>query len=62
MNDQSSVQVGERVYDRLLEFDEGLNLVPGLSALPEISKDGLTYTYHLRTDAYFHDDACFPNG
>jgi peptide/nickel transport system substrate-binding protein len=62
MNDQSSVQVGENVYDRLLEFDEGLNLVPGLSALPEISKDGLTYTYHLRTDAYFHDDACFPNG
>ncbi len=62
MNDQSSVQVGENVYDRLLEFDEGLNLIPGLSALPEISKDGLTYTYHLRTDAYFHDDACFPNG
>ncbi len=62
MNDQSSVQVGENVYDRLLEFDEGLNLVPGLSALPEISKDGLTYTYHLRTDAYFHDDPCFPGG
>ena len=62
MNDQSSTQVGENVYDRLLEFDEGLNLVAGLSALPEISVDGLTYTYHLRTDAYFHDDPCFPNG
>ncbi len=62
MNDQTSVQVGENMYDRLLEFDEGLNLIPGLSALPEVSKDGLTYTYHLRTDAYFHDDACFPNG
>jgi len=62
MNDQSSVQVGENVYDRLLEFDEGLNLIPGLSALPEISDGGLTYTFHLRTDAYFHDDPCFPGG
>src|SRR5438445_13882267 len=52
MNDQTSVQVGENVYDRLLEFDLGLNLIPGLSALPEISRDGLTYTFHLRSDAY----------
>jgi oligopeptide transport system substrate-binding protein len=62
MNDQTSVQIGENVYDRLLEFDQHLNLIPGLSALPEISKDGLTYTYHLRTDVYFHDDPCFPDG
>ncbi|MFI5202386.1 MAG: ABC transporter substrate-binding protein, partial [Candidatus Kapaibacterium sp.] len=62
MNDQTSVQVGENVYDRLLEFDENLNLIPGLSALPEISKDGLTYTYHLRTDVYFNGDPCFPGG
>src|SRR6266481_857130 len=62
MNDQTSTQVGENIYDRVLEFDEGLHLIPGLSALPEISKDGLSYTYHLRTDAYFHDDPCFPGG
>jgi oligopeptide transport system substrate-binding protein len=62
MNDQTSTQVGENVYDRLLEFDLNLNLIPGLSALPEISPDGLNYTYHLRTDAYFHDDPCFPGG
>ncbi len=62
MNDQTSVQVGENVYDRLLEFDEKLNLIPGLSALPVISNHGLTYTYHLRTDAYFNDDPCFPGG
>jgi len=62
MNDQTSVQVGENVYDRLLEFDENLNLIPGLSALPVISNNGCTYTYHLRTDAYFNDDPCFPGG
>src|ERR1035437_4334480 len=59
MNDQTSVQIGEDVYDRLLEFDLNLNLIPGLSALPEVSPDGTTYTFHLRTDAYFHDDPCF---
>ncbi len=62
MNDQTSVQVGENVYDRLLEFDEKLNLIPGLSAMPVISNHGLTYTYHLRTDVYFQDDPCFPGG
>ena len=60
MNDQASNQIGENVYDQLLEFNENLDLIPALSALPEISKDGLTYTYRLRTDVYFHDDACFP--
>ncbi|MDP4241433.1 MAG: ABC transporter substrate-binding protein [Bacteroidota bacterium] len=62
MNDQTSVQIGENVYDRLLEFDLNLNLIPGLSTLPEISPDGTTYTFHLRTDAYFHDDPCFSGG
>src|SRR5438477_11290487 len=59
VNDQTSVQDGENIYDRLLEFDLNLNLIPGLSALPEISNGGLTYTFHLRTDACFHDDRCF---
>ena len=62
MNDQTSVQIGENVYDRLLEFDSGLHLIPALSAMPVISPDGLTYTFHLRTDATFHDDPCFPGG
>ncbi|MEP7234081.1 MAG: ABC transporter substrate-binding protein [Ignavibacteriota bacterium] len=61
MNDQTSSHIGENIYDRLLEFDNKLNFHPSLAnALPEISPDGITYTFHLRTDVYFHDDACFP--
>jgi oligopeptide transport system substrate-binding protein len=61
INDETSSHIGENIYDELLAFDKDLKLKPSLSALPEISTDGLTYTFHLRTDAYFQDDACFPN-
>src|SRR5947209_13717250 len=62
INDQTSSHVGENIYDRLLEFDSALHLHPALAnALPEISSDGLNYTFHLRTDVYFQDDECFPN-
>jgi oligopeptide transport system substrate-binding protein len=62
MNDQTSSHIGENIYDRLLEFDSALHLHPALATgLPEISADGLNYTFHLRTDVYFQDDECFPN-
>jgi len=63
INDQTSNHIGENIYDRLLEFDNKLNFRPGLArALPDISPDGITYTFHLRNDVYFQDDACFADG
>jgi peptide/nickel transport system substrate-binding protein len=60
INDQTSSHIGENIYDRLLEFDSKLQLHPSLAkALPDISSDGLIYTFHLRTDVYFQDDECF---
>lgn len=62
INDQTSSHIAENIYDRLLSFDNALSLHPGLArALPDISPDGITYTFHLRTDVYFQDDACFPD-
>jgi len=61
INDQTSNQIGENIYDFLLQVDRDLKLQPSLSSMPEISPDGLTYTFHLRTDVYFHDDPCFPD-
>jgi ABC-type transport system substrate-binding protein len=52
-----------QVYDGLLEYDylkRPPELIPALaSALPEISEDELTFTFHLRDDIYFHDSTCF---
>ncbi|HYM19373.1 MAG TPA: ABC transporter substrate-binding protein [Candidatus Kapabacteria bacterium] len=63
INDQTSSHIAENIYDRLIEFDSVLNFRPCLArALPEISADGITYTFHLRNDVYFQDDPCFPNG
>ena len=30
--------------------------------MPELSDDGLTYSFELRKDVRFNDDACFPGG
>ncbi|MEV8116819.1 ABC transporter substrate-binding protein [Streptomyces xiamenensis] len=49
-----------KIFDGLLRRDAGMNLQPALAAtLPEISDDGLTYTYPLREDITFSDGEPF---
>ncbi len=61
----SSMVVG-RVYEGLLEYsylDRPYHLQPMLAAaLPDVSADGLTYTFRIRQGIYFQDDPCFPGG
>ncbi|MGE0528116.1 MAG: ABC transporter substrate-binding protein [Bdellovibrionales bacterium] len=50
----------QMLFNRLVEFEEGTtNVVPGLAEKWEISKDGKTYTFHLRKNAAFHTTAGF---
>lgn len=51
-----------QVYDRLVELDSSLNIVPGLAHSWELSEDGTRYLFHLRNDVYFHDSEAFPEG
>ncbi|HRE12216.1 MAG TPA: ABC transporter substrate-binding protein, partial [Ignavibacteria bacterium] len=51
-----------QIYDGLIDLDTNLQIVPMLSKRWEISPDGLTYTFYLRNDVTFHDNACFPDG
>ncbi|WP_344259844.1 ABC transporter substrate-binding protein [Streptomyces sodiiphilus] len=49
-----------KIFDGLLRHDAELNLTPALAtALPEISGDGLTYTFTLREDVEFSDGEPF---
>jgi hypothetical protein len=42
------------LFDRLLGYDEGTNLVPELAeAMPTVSEDGKSYTFKLRKGANF---------
>ena len=44
----------DNVYETLLKLDKDGNVGPGLSALPEISEDGTTYTFKLQDGVTFH--------
>ncbi|MGV3529063.1 MAG: ABC transporter substrate-binding protein [Flavisolibacter sp.] len=58
---QSVMWAVHQFYNTLVEVDSQLNLVPSLARNWDISKDKKIYTFHLRNDVFFHDDACFPN-
>ena len=48
-----------QVFNSLVAFDDKMNLVPMVAKSWDISEDGKTYTFHLRDDVRFHEDACF---
>jgi ABC-type transport system substrate-binding protein len=58
---QSIMWAVHQLYNTLVEVDSQLNVVPSLAKRWQISADKKTYTFYLRNDVVFHDDACFPN-
>ena len=61
----SSTEIA-RVYEGLLEYHylkRPYQLQPNLAEdMPEVSEDGLTYTFKIKKGVKFHDNKCFPNG
>ena len=46
--------IGRNIFGGLYKFDDNLKVVPDIAAgPPDISADGLTYTFHLRPEARF---------
>ncbi len=45
----------KRVFSGLVSLDTNLNLAPELAESWDISQDGTVYTFHIRTNAKFHD-------
>ena len=43
----------------LFDYDQNLEIVPILAKSWEVSEDGLTWTFHLRDDVYWHDGEKF---
>jgi peptide/nickel transport system substrate-binding protein len=55
--------IASQIYEGLVGIDQqSLEVIPGLAKSWEISPDGITYTFHLRENVVFHDDACFTDG
>ncbi len=61
--DVPSAHANARIYEGLLEYhylDRPYRVVPLLAeAMPEVSEDGLTYTFRIRRGIYFQDNPCF---
>jgi oligopeptide transport system substrate-binding protein len=47
--------LSENLHAGLIKYDEDTNLTPYIAESWEVSDDGLTYTFHLRDDAKWHN-------
>ncbi len=59
---QNNVWCVNQLFNSLLQLNDSLVSKPCLAKSWEISEDGLVYTFHLRTDVFFHDHPVFTNG
>lgn len=59
---QSIMWAIHQLYNTLVEVDENLQIKASLAKSWEISADRLSYTFHLRTDVFFHDNEVFEKG
>ncbi|HWV07398.1 MULTISPECIES: glutathione ABC transporter substrate-binding protein GsiB [Burkholderiales] len=58
-NDTLSQAVAKSFYEGLYGFDKDMKMVPVLATGFEVSKDGLVYTFKLRSGVKFHDGTPF---
>src|SRR5204862_161957 len=62
VHDYYSGHVLEAVFDTLLTYDSlarPAKLAPSAGEMPQVSADGLTYTFRIKKGIYFTDDAAF---
>lgn len=60
INEQNSYHLSSQVYEGLVKYNQNdLTLMPGIAKSWEVSNDQTEYTFHLRSNAVFHDDPCF---
>ncbi|HEV7782547.1 MAG TPA: ABC transporter substrate-binding protein [Chitinophagaceae bacterium] len=59
---QSVMWASHQLFNTLVEIDDSLHIVPSLAKSWDISEDRTVFTFHLRDDVFFHDDAAFPDG
>lgn len=58
---QSTMWPAHQLFNTLVEVDDSLNIKPSLAKRWEISDDKRVYTFYLRDDVFFHNDAVFEN-
>jgi oligopeptide transport system substrate-binding protein len=59
---RETIWAANHLYNGLVQMDDKLKVQPSIAKSWEISEDGKTYTFHLRTDVFFHDHELFEGG
>ncbi len=59
---QNAIWMINQIFNGLVQIDTALNTVPCIAKTWQVSPNGLSYTFNLRNNVYFHDDAIFKNG
>ncbi|MES2398269.1 MAG: ABC transporter substrate-binding protein [Bacteroidota bacterium] len=60
-NNTEDIWAVNQLFNGLVQMNDSLKVVPSVAKKWYISDDGLTYTFILRNDVFFHDDKCFEN-
>jgi oligopeptide transport system substrate-binding protein len=60
-NNTEDIWAVNQLFNGLVQLNDSLKVVPCIAKKWDISEDGLTYTFTLRNDVFFNDDACFEN-
>src|SRR4029077_11233450 len=51
---ETDTEINQNMFNGLVRFDNNLTIVPDIAAkMPDVSSDGLTYTFTLRKDVTF---------
>jgi len=59
---QNALWMDNQLYNGLVQINDSLKTCPCIAKNWDLSENGLTYTFHLRNDVYFQNDALFRNG
>lgn len=57
-----NIWVVNQLFNGLVEMSDSLSIKPSIAKSWTISEDGLTYTFNLHDNVFFHDNEYFPNG
>ena len=58
-NNQANIWAVNQIFNTLTYLDDSLHVRPSIAKKWIISKDGLTYTFIIRDDIYYHKSICF---
>lgn len=57
-----NIWIVNQLYNGLVELNATMHVTHSIAKSWNTSTNGLTYTFHLRNDVFFCDNACFENG